>query len=149
MTPLALLVVHAAATWFMTGVIWIVQVVHYPLFSYADRTTYPAFADAHGRLITLIVGPAMLAELATALLLLAERPPALSSRTALVGLGLIAVIWASTALLQVPMHGQLSQGYEARAHGWLVTTNWIRTLAWTARGVLVGWVVLRALHSAS
>lgn len=149
MTPLALLVVHAAATWFMTGVIWIVQVVHYPLFSYADRATYPAFADAHGRLITLIVGPAMLTELATALLLLADRPPALPARTALVGLGLIAVIWASTALLQVPMHGQLSQGYEARAHGWLVTTNWIRTLAWTARSVLVGWVVLRALHSAS
>lgn len=149
MSPLALLVVHAAATWFMTGVIWIVQVVHYPLFAYADRATYPAFAGAHGRLITLIVGPAMLTELVTAVLLLTARPPALSARAALVGLALIGVIWLSTALLQVPMHGQLTQGYDARAHGWLVATNWIRTLAWTARSLLVGWVVLRALHSSS
>jgi uncharacterized membrane protein len=149
MTPTALLVVHAAATWFMTGVIWIVQVVHYPLFSYADRTTYPAFADAHGRLITLIVAPAMLAELVTALLLLADRPPFLSVRTALAGVALVGLIWSSTVLLQVPMHGQLAQGYDARAHGWLVGTNWIRTIAWTARSLLVGWVLLRQLQSAS
>jgi uncharacterized membrane protein len=149
MSPLALLVGHAAATWFMTGVIWIVQVVHYPLFSYADRATYSGFADAHGRLITLIVGPAMLVELVTALLLLADRPTALSARAAWAGVALIGVIWASTVFLQVPMHGQLAQGYDARAHAWLVGTNWIRTIAWTARSLLVGWVVLRALQSAS
>ena len=148
MSPVALLVLHAAATWFMTGVIWIVQVVHYPLFSYADRGTYPAFADAHGRLITVIVGPAMLAEVVTALLLLADRPAAFPARWAAVGLVLIGVIWASTAFLQVPMHGQLAQGYDARAHGWLVGTNWIRTAAWTARSLLVGWVLVRALQSA-
>ena len=149
MSAPTLLVLHAAATWFMTGVIWIVQGVHYPLFSYADRTTYPAFADAHGRLITFIVGPAMLAELVTGLLLLADRPPALSSRAALAGAALIGIIWASTALLQVPMHAQLAQGYDARAHGWLVGSNWVRTIAWTARSLLVGWVLLRTLQSAS
>lgn len=149
MSVMAVLVLNAAVTWFMTGVIWIVQVVHYPLFSYADRATYPAFAEAHGRLITLIVGPAMLAEAATALWLVSERPAALPVRWALIGVGLVGVIWASTALLQVPMHGQLAQGYDARAHGWLVGTNWIRTTAWTARSLLLGWVLLRALQPAS
>ena len=149
MSNVALLVVHAAATFFMAGVIWIVQVVHYPLFSYADRATYPAFAEAHARLITFVVGPAMLAELATAVLLLADRPAAFPLRWALAGLALIGVIWISTAFLQVPMHGQLGQGYDARAHGWLVATNWIRTAAWTARSLLLGWVLLRALAPAS
>lgn len=148
MSAVALLVVHAAATWFMAGVIWIVQVVHYPLFSFADRATYPAFAAAHGRLITFIVGPAMLAELATGVLLVTTRTEAYPSRWALAGLALIGVIWASTAFLQVPMHGQLAQGYDARAHGWLVGTNWIRTAAWTARSVLVGWALVRALQPA-
>jgi hypothetical protein len=31
----------------------------------------------------------------------------------------------------------LEQGFEAGAHGRLVATNWVRTGAWTARGVLV------------
>ena len=56
MTPVVVLLVNAAATWFLTGLIWVVQVVHYPLFSYADRSAYPAFAAAHGRLITLSSG---------------------------------------------------------------------------------------------
>lgn len=149
MSPPVLLVANTAATWFMTGLIWVIQVVHYPLFSYADRTTYPAFADAHSRLITLIVGPAMLVELATTAWLVMDPPKALPLGWAWVGLALVGVIWASTALLQVPMHGQLAQGYDAQAHAWLVRSNWIRTVAWTARSVLMLVVLVRALQSAT
>ena len=149
MTPATLLVANIAATLFMTGVIWTVQIVHYPLFSYADRSNYPAFAEAHGRLITPVVGPAMLVELVTAGLLLIHRPAALPARWAVAGLVLVGLIWVSTALLQVPMHGQLAQGYEARAHGWLVGTNWIRTVAWTARSMMMIVVLTRAVHSPS
>ena len=141
-----LLVVHAAATWFMTGAIWIVQIVHYPLFSYADRSTYAAFAQAHGRLITPVVGPAMLVELVTAVWLLLDRPAAFPQRWAGAGLLLVLVIWVSTALLQVPMHGRLAQGYEARSHAWLVGSNWIRTLAWTARSVMLAVVLSRGVQ---
>ena len=149
MSPALLLVANAAATWFLTGLIWVIQVVHYPLFSYADRATYPAFAEAHSRLITIIVGPAMLVELATAAWLVVDRPEALPLRWAWMGLVLVGVIWASTALLQVPMHGQLAQGYEAGAHAWLVRSNWIRTLAWTARSLLMLIALARALQSAT
>jgi len=149
MSVALLLVVNAAATWFLTGLIWVIQVVHYPLFSYADRATYPAFADAHSRLITVVVGPAMLVELATAAWLVMDRPEALSARMAWTGLALVGVIWASTAVLQVPMHGQLAHGYDAGAHAWLVTSNWIRTAAWTARSVLVFIALARALQSAT
>jgi hypothetical protein len=55
----------------------------------------------------------------------------------LVSLGLIGVNWLSTAIVQVPLHRRLEQGFEAGAHGRLVATNWVRTGAWTARGVLV------------
>ncbi len=147
MSLAVLLVVNAAATWFLTGLIWVIQIVHYPLFSYADRATYPAFADAHSRLITLVVGPAMLVEVVTSAWLVMDRPEALSARMAWTGLLLVGVIWASTAVLQVPMHGQLANGYDARAHAWLVTSNWIRTAAWTARSVLVVVALSRALQT--
>lgn len=149
MTPTLLLVVNAAATWFLTGLIWVIQVVHYPLFSYADRASYPAFAAAHGRRIIVVVGPMMLVEMATTAWLLIDRPAAFPLRWAWIGAALVAVIWASTALLQVPMHAQLAGGYDARAHGWLVTSNWIRTAAWTLRSLLLCVALTRALQSTS
>lgn len=147
MTPALLLVANAAATWFMTGLIWLIQIVHYPLFSFADRANYPAFAEAHSRLITPIVGPVMLVELVTSLWLVAERPVSLPARWALAGAALVAVIWLSTAMAQVPLHAQLGAGYDARVHAALVNTNWVRTAAWSLRAMLMGWVLLRALQS--
>ena len=61
-----IVVVHYAATLFMAGVIWIVQVVHYPLFARVGAAGYAAYQGAHVRLITYVVLPAMLVELATA-----------------------------------------------------------------------------------
>jgi hypothetical protein len=62
-----------------------------------------------------------------------------------VGLVLLAAIWLSTFGLQVPLHRRLELGFDDDAHAALVRTNWIRTLAWTARGLLL--LVLVALHS--
>jgi uncharacterized membrane protein len=144
-----LLLVNAAATWFLTGLIWVIQVVHYPLFSYAERATYRAFAEAHGRRISMVVGPAMLVELVTTAWLLASRPAALSFRAAWLGASLLVVTWLATALVQVPLHARLGEGYDSRAHAWLVTSNWIRTVAWTARSVLLMRALARALHVAT
>jgi hypothetical protein len=137
------LVAQAAATWFLTGLIWIVQVVHYPLFAMADRAAYPAFAAAHGRLITLVVGPPMLIEAALAAWLVVERPAAVPAWWAAAGLGLVVVIWVSTAALQVPMHARLSGGFDAHALHLLVSTNWIRTAAWSLRAILCAAMLVR------
>jgi hypothetical protein len=50
---------------------------------------------------------------------------------------LVAVVWASTAVLQVPRHQTLAASFDAAAHADLVRTNWIRTVAWSARGGLM------------
>ena len=34
---MALLLVHLAATWFLAGLIWVIQLVHYPLFAAVER----------------------------------------------------------------------------------------------------------------
>lgn len=132
MSPGTLFLTHAAATWFMTGLIWVIQVVHYPLFARVGAAGYREYQMAHQGLITLVVGPAMLVEAAAALLLLLERRDALT----LAGALLLAAVWASTAFLQVPAHNALSGGFDAEAHARLVGTNWIRTIGWTARGFI-------------
>jgi hypothetical protein len=53
-----------------------------------------------------------------------------------VGLGLLTIVWLSTLLLQIPQHRKLARGFDSDAHRRLVTTNWYRTLAWSARSVI-------------
>lgn len=140
-----ILLAHTAATWFMVGAIWIVQVVHYNLFDHVGRDVFAAYEDAHVMLITPIVGIPMLIEALTALLLLADRPAGVPALVPIVGLALVAVVWLSTMFIQVPLHGALSSGFDQNAYQALVGTNWIRTIAWTLRGVLALWLLGAAL----
>ncbi len=126
--------IHAFATLAMVGLIWFVQVVHYPLFARVGPDAYTAYQSAHMSRTSLVVGPLMLAEAAAAVLILlggwTTRPLAIA------GLILLAIAWLSTFFLQVPRHATLERGFDPRAAASLVSTNWIRTVAWTARGVL-------------
>jgi len=139
-----ILVVHAALTWFLAGVIWIVQLVHYPLFAFVDPARTGAMAAAHSGRIGLVVGPAMLLEAATAVWLVAHPPAGVSRSFLVAGLVLLAVVWLSTALLQGPDNARLAAGFDAAVHRRLVDTNWIRTVAWSVRAGLVGALVLAA-----
>jgi hypothetical protein len=132
-----LLLIHAGATFAMVGLIWFVQVVHYPLFGRVGPESFPEYAQLHQRRTTLVVAPIMVAELATGLWLVIGPPSFLPGWYPWAGLALLALIWISTACIQVPLHGRLTADYDVQAHRSLVLTNWLRTLAWTARGVLV------------
>lgn len=134
-------VVHLGATLLMAGVIWIVQVVHYPLFAGVGREAFAAYEAQHQRRITWVVGPLMLIELATAVMLVVTHsPPGVPAWMPLLSLVLVGVIWLSTAFVQVPLHNALGGAFEAAAHARLVATNWIRTLAWSLRAALVLWM---------
>ena len=129
-----LLPVHYAVTWALVGLIWTIQMVHYPLFAQVGPEHFVAYHRRHTREITLVVGPLMLAELVTAALLVLEgnRDPWL-----LASLPLLALIWISTGFVQIPLHNTLTTGFDAHAHRRLVTTNWWRTAAWSARGICI------------
>lgn len=131
-----LLLAHLAATLMMVGIIWFVQVVHYPLFSQVGAAGFPAYADAHSRLTTYVVGPPMLVEAATAVLLVFVRPAGVPVYFAWIGLVLLAVVWLSTALLQVPRHTKLGLGFDNAEWAGLVSTNWVRTAAWSLRAAV-------------
>jgi hypothetical protein len=127
-----LLTVHHAATWALVGLIWTIQLVHYPLFAQVGADAFQTYHQRHTRQITWVVAPLMLAELATAagLILAGARDPWL-----LASLLPLAFNWLSTWRVQIPLHQQLSTGFDAPAHHRLVATNLWRTSAWTLRGV--------------
>ena len=141
---MTLLLVHAAATLFMTGVIWFVQLVHYPLFAAVGEGEAAAYHRAHGRRTSWVVGPPMLVELATALALAWMPPAGLGRAWAWSALALLGVVWLSTAVLQVPAHQRLDAGRDPVTERRLVAGNWIRTVAWSARAVGALAMVARA-----
>jgi hypothetical protein len=121
----------------MVGVIWTIQLVHYPLMAMADRHRYRDFQAAHERRISVIVVPVMLTEAATATILTFSPGSPVAPSMAWTGVGLLGLIWASTFLIQVPLHRTLGRGFDAVAHRRLVRSNWLRTAAWTFRGLLM------------
>ena len=135
--------VHLGATLALVGLIWTVQIVHYPLFAGVGADGWASYEAAHQSRITIVVAPLMLAELATAVWLVVARPAALPPGAVLVGVALVGVVWASTAFVQVPLHAALGGAFDGDAHARLVATNWVRTAAWTARGALVLWMTAR------
>jgi len=135
------LLAHVAATLMMVGLIWFVQVVHYPLFGAVGEDGFVKYAFEHSRRTTFVVALPMLLELATAGVLVLRQPMGVSSVQAWMGLALVAIIWLSTYALQVPQHTILGKGFDQGAHQLLVVSNWIRTIGWSMRGLLVVWMM--------
>ncbi len=137
----ALFVGQLASTLPLVGLIWTIQVVHYPLFDAVRGDLFVRFHRAHSTRITLLVVPLMMVEFATAGVALFV--PMLGRFATWAGFIAVVVIWAATFLLSVPMHDRLTTGFDALAHRRLVWTNWVRTAAWTVRGVMLVVAVAR------
>lgn len=123
----------------LVGLIWLVQIVHYPLFSAVGDDAFVTYEAQHCRRISFVVLPLMVGELVLAV---AHFMLSGGSWQATVGLSLLAIIWLSTFLIQVPLHRTLASGYHAAAHRALVRSNWVRTVAWSMRALLVASMVL-------
>lgn len=140
-----LLGAHLTATAGMVGLIWFVQVVHYPLFDRVGADRFTEYERSHQRRTSFVVGPLMGAEALTAFWILLAPPGVLGRTLPIVGVVLLGVIHLSTITLQVPAHERLARGHDPGVIRRLVRTNWIRTLGWTTRGaVAVAMLVVAA-----
>lgn len=131
-----ILSLHCASTLALLGLIWFVQVVHYPLFSLVGREHFVEYERLHQMRTTWVVAPLMSIEALTASLILVSNLTSAERRLAWFGWILLLLIWLSTAFLQVPLHRRLAAGYDSQTATRLVWSNWVRTIAWTARGVI-------------
>ena len=131
------LLLNVTATLFMVGVIWFVQVVHYPLMARLPAEKAVGYAVEHQRRTGWVVGPVMLLEALTGLTLLAVHPVGLNFMIAVVAFLLVVFIFYRTGMIHVPQHHVLGRRYDLETCQALVRSNWQRTIAWTVRGGLV------------
>ena len=137
-----MLVAQAVASAAMCGLIWFVQGVHYPMFTAITGERSRGYAVENQRRTTPVVLPFMVVELVSAAVIACWPPAGIGRGAAVAGLALVVVIWLSTFLVQVPLHARLAgEGHSPGVVAALVRSNWIRTIAWTARALLAAWML--------
>ena len=133
------LLANLTATLFLTGLVWTLQVVQFPLMLRAGPD-FPDYLKEQRRRNTLLMAPVMLIEAAAAVRLLFD--PRAPHREAFQALLLLIVIWIVTFASIIPIHSKLIRGYDEALVRKLILWNWARTTCWTLRGALLLWMVI-------
>ena len=141
-----LFLVHVITTVMVAGMMWFVQVVHYPLLPHVGHGSFVSYEKAHTRLAIATVVPLMVIETVTGGLLVLWRPRGVGLVPCWIGLVLLAIIWWSTFRLQVPQHRILSRGFDDDASRRLVRSNWIRTGSYSVRILVMLWMLTGILR---
>ena len=126
-----MLILHLIATSVMVGVIWVIQLVHYPSFHFVELKQYTTFQRFHMARISYVVIPAMLTELFTLILVVISMDQI--DILVLASAILLIFIWLMTAVFFSGVHQKLTLGYDQTVVDKLVKLNWGRTLLWTLR----------------
>ncbi len=131
---------HIGLAWYMVGLIWFVQVVHYPLMGHVPKEAFVAYEHGHTQLTSYVTAPVMVVELGTAiwLAMVMDHP----AWFWWINLLLVLLLWASTFFIQVPLHGRLSDNHDHENIRRLVRSNWIRTALWTGKGLALAWYLI-------
>ena len=143
----AVLIANLVASCVMTGVIWFVQHVHYPLLAQVEIGQAVAVAEEHQRRTGHVVALPMAVEGLTTLALLAQQPSGVSWFLPWIGAVLLAVALGCTVFLSVPLHAKMATHPDALVGAKLVATNWPRTFAWSLRAVVCVVMVLQMVNS--
>lgn len=138
------MLMHLTATLFMTGVIWVIQLVHYPSFLFVEKNNFVDFEKFHSKQISMVVIPIMLIELATSFILISQSK--LPNPLLIVNLLLLVAIWITTFVFSARYHKCLIDGYNKEYILKLIGTNWIRTIFWTLRSFLLLFLFLKLLN---
>ena len=138
---------HTVFTLAMFGLMWAVQVVVYPQFRNVAPADFADYAGVHGTRITMALALLAPAEIIFAAWLWLDTPAGISRTATFVAGALLAIGWISTALWFGPLHGKFQGAYDLDRINLLISTNWLRTILWTARAALAAsfvWQVLPA-----
>ena len=124
---------HLAVSWGLLLLIWLVQVIIYPGFHRIPSDEFIGFHRWYVNRISRFVLPLMVAEVAMTGVWLAGSGGLVPAISAF----LVAIVWLSTFLLQVPIHNRLKSGKDERLIRRLVATNWVRTISWSLKALLL------------
>ena len=136
-------IMQMLCTFSMTGIIWFVQIVHYPLMRKVGKGRFARYMQTHMLLTTFVVAPVMLIEAVAVVYGLLMPNPWLEGDAANIGAVLLLIIWLVTFAIHFPQHRRLAVEFEARAYRRILFGNWIRAYAWSFRSIILVFSLLR------
>ena len=125
--------VHFLSTSLMVGIIWVIQLLHYPTFHFIKESDYVEFQHFHMQRISFIVVPVMILELLSAFILVYYIPSNLLTLCLII----LLVIWLITFVFFTKLHQSLLDGYDKKIVDKLVRINWSRTVLWSLRLIIL------------
>ena len=117
----------------LVGVILMTQILSYPLLLKLTKSNFYVYYNSYTKRISFIVIPLMIFEvlLSFSLDFTFNNFYLLASNISLL------IVWGSTFFIQVPIHNKLSFNYSRVLINKLIFTNWIRTIAWTSKLIIL------------
>ena len=125
--------VHFLSTSLMVGIIWVIQLLHYPAFNFIKESDYVEFQHFHMQRISFIVVPVMILELFSAFMLVYY----FRSNLLILCLIILLFIWLITFVFFTKLHQSLLDGYDKKIVDKLVKINWSRTVLWSLRLIIL------------
>ncbi len=125
-----------ACAW-MTGIILVMQFIHYPNFKYIEKNSFPSFSKQHAKNITYIVFPPMLLELLCSFVLIYLFPNPLAWAN-FIG---VILLWLITGLKSARDHHSLAKKYSDETLNRLLWWNSWRTFIWFGRFILISYIL--------
>ena len=125
--------IHFLSTSLMVGIIWVIQLLHYPAFNFIKESDYVEFQHFHMQRISFIVVPVMILELFSAFMLVYY----FRSNLLILCLIILLFIWLITFVFFTKLHQSLLDGYDKKIVDKLVKINWSRTVLWSLRLIIL------------
>ena len=132
-----ILALQSYCTFLLVGLTWSIQLVHYPFFSWVDRDRFCEYIKKYHKRLSYWMVPFFVLECFFAILLLTVAKEGACRIIAFILFGLLLLIWLVTFCLQVPEHTLLAKEFSHKNLRKMTWTNWIRTIAWTLRSLLL------------
>ena len=109
--------------------IWMVQLVVYPSFTYYRPKDLIDWHQKYTNRIAVVVIPLMLSQLVLAMVSIFYQP----NFSSIVTLAVVLFLWIFTFLSFAPLHFKITEGDASSKNlQLLIQRNWIRTFLWSA-----------------
>ena len=118
----------------MIGICILVQFIIYPSFKNSDFKNFQAFHLSYSKKMFFIVAPIMLTELFSSVILIYKTP----SKTYLISLIFLLLIWLLTFLFIIPIHNFLSTNHSIKKVERMIRLNGLRTFFWLSKYLIIG-----------
>lgn len=122
------------------------QIQHYAIYPMVGKENFKTYIGANNKaaLIPAVIPGTLM--LVLSIVLVFVRPPYLSNTVAMVSLGLNVISFISTFRWQRKLQSEMAEtGYDDAKIKLLLSTNWIRTIAYLVLGVMTIFVLVTAV----